>query len=217
MKYYTNNWIITILYDILYFFRSIYNDFPELAHKKIFEQHDDNENKNAPKESRLSQILSWFKGWKLYMTYPVRNAGLGLACLYMTVLGFDNITYGFCLQQCVTESVLGALIGVSALVGVTGSISFPFIRKCIGLSKTGIFGFISLLSCLSLCLLSIFLNGSPFDPNYYYQEHYDNNNQTNDGIIHNETMGAKTDLDDCVTSSYLSVGILLAGKNIKII
>ena len=198
------------------FFRSIYNDFPELAHKKIFEQHDDDENKNAPKESRLSQILSWFKGWKLYMTYPVRNAGLGLACLYMTVLGFDNITYGFCLQQCVTESVLGALIGVSALVGVTGSISFPFIRKCIGLSKTGIFGFISLLSCLSLCLLSIFLNGSPFDPNYYYQEHYDNNNQTND-MIHNETMVAKTDLDDCVTSSYLSVGILLAGKNTKII
>ena len=140
------------------------------------------------------------------MTYPIRNAGLGLACLYMTVLGFDNITYGFCLQQCVTESVLGALIGVSALVGVTGSISFPFIRKCMGLSKTGIFGFISLLSCLSLCLISIFLNGSPFDPKYY-QEFYDNN-QTN---ILNETV-EKTDLEDCVTSSYLSVGVLLAGK-----
>ena len=27
------------------------------------------------------------------------QAGLGLACLYLTVLGFDNITYGFCLMQ----------------------------------------------------------------------------------------------------------------------
>ena len=26
------------------------------------------------------------KAWILYMKYPVRNAGFGLACLYMTVL-----------------------------------------------------------------------------------------------------------------------------------
>ena len=38
-----------------------------------------------------------------------------MGCLYMTVLGFDNITYGFILQQCVTESILGALVGVSAI------------------------------------------------------------------------------------------------------
>ena len=49
------------------------------------------------------------------MTYPIRNAGFALGCLYMTVLGFDNITYGFILQQCVTESVLGAIVGVSAI------------------------------------------------------------------------------------------------------
>ena len=30
---------------------------------------------------------------------------------------FDNITYGFCLQQCITETVLGALVGVSAVIG----------------------------------------------------------------------------------------------------
>ena len=49
------------------------------------------------------------------MTYPIRNAGFAMGCLYMTVLGFDNITYGFILQQCVTESILGALVGVSAI------------------------------------------------------------------------------------------------------
>ena len=71
------------------------------------------------------------------MKYPVRNAGFGLAFLFMTVLGFDNITWGYCLQQCITESVLGALVGVSAIFGVSGSISFPFLRKKLGLARTG--------------------------------------------------------------------------------
>lgn len=35
-----------------------------------------------------------WSGWAVYMADPVRNAGLGLACLYMTVLGFDSITSG---------------------------------------------------------------------------------------------------------------------------
>ena len=98
-----------------FFFRSIYDEFPDLAHKKIFQQQNSNGETEGPTESILSQILTWFKGWKLYMTYPIRNAGFAMGCLYMTVLGFDNITYGFILQQCVTESILGALVGVSAI------------------------------------------------------------------------------------------------------
>ena len=35
-----------------------------------------------------------FAGWKTYFRHPVRDSGLGLAMLYMTVLGFDNITWG---------------------------------------------------------------------------------------------------------------------------
>jgi iron-regulated transporter 1 len=34
---------------------------------------------------------SW-TGWGDYWVHSVRNAGLGLAMLYMTVLGFDNVT-----------------------------------------------------------------------------------------------------------------------------
>jgi iron-regulated transporter 1 len=34
------------------------------------------------------------KGWKTYMKYDVAFAGLGLAAVYMTVMGFDNITVG---------------------------------------------------------------------------------------------------------------------------
>ena len=37
-----------------------------------------------------------------------RNAGLGLALLYMTVLGFDNITYGtnFCEIYKTTDNLI---------------------------------------------------------------------------------------------------------------
>ena len=107
------------------------------------------------------------KAWVLYMKYPVRNAGLGLAFLYMTVLGFDNITYGYCLQQCVHESVLGALVGVGAVIGVLGSVSFPFLRKSLGLPKTGLIGMWLLVSTLTLCLSSVWLEGSPFKPDYF--------------------------------------------------
>ena len=47
------------------------------------------------------------QGWAAYMRHDVRYAGLALAFIYMTVLGFDNITWGYSLMQCVTESILG--------------------------------------------------------------------------------------------------------------
>ena len=178
--------------------RSIYNDFPDLAHKNIFQKKQLND--DLVKKSTTSQLLY---GWKLYMTYPIRNAGIALAALYMTVLGFDNITYGFCIQLCVSESLLGGLVGVSSIVGITASIIFPFLRKFMGLAETGIFGFFTLNICNYLCLTSIFLNGSPF-----YEKYYEN-------ATNNQTINAgETDLENCVTSSYLSVGVLLAGNNI---
>ena len=42
------------------------------------------------------QLTATREGWKAYMRYSVSLAGLALACLYMTVLGFDNITVGRC-------------------------------------------------------------------------------------------------------------------------
>ncbi len=74
------------------------------------------------------KVKDVYRSWHLFFTHPIRNAGLGLACLYMTVLGFDNITVGYCLHQCVPSSVLGALMGISSVFGIAGSVSFPYIR-----------------------------------------------------------------------------------------
>ncbi|KAL5007813.1 hypothetical protein ScPMuIL_016619 [Solemya velum] len=42
----------------------------------------------------FSSFITLYRGWRLYIKYDVAFAGLGLASLYMTVLGFDNITTG---------------------------------------------------------------------------------------------------------------------------
>ena len=109
------------------------------------------------------------QGWITYFNHPVKFAGLGLACLYMTVLGFDNITYGYCLLQGVPHAALGVLVGVSAVVGVAGSLAYPPIRKRVGLERTGLLGMFLLVSCSSLPLLSIALPGSPMDLNVLVQ------------------------------------------------
>jgi hypothetical protein len=115
-----------------------------------------------------SSVVSSVKAWLVYMRHPARDAGLGLAFLYMTVLGFDNITWGYCLSQCVTESILGAMVGVSAIFGVLGSVTFPFLRKRVGLNKSGVVGTFFQTTALSMCVVSVWLLGSPFDV-YYYQ------------------------------------------------
>jgi len=107
-------------------------------------------------------VTESFVGWQTYFDHPVRNAGLGLALLYMTVLGFDNITYGYAIIQKVPESILGILVAVSAVVGVLGSVAYPLLKKRLGLERTGLLGMFLLVSTSTLSVVSIFIPGSPF-------------------------------------------------------
>lgn len=69
----------------------------------------------------------FLKTWGVYFTHEVRNAGIALAFLYMTVLGFDSITTGYAYSQDVPESILGVIGAVGAGVGLLGSLIFPFL------------------------------------------------------------------------------------------
>ena len=200
--------VVSVIFEYL-LLQFIYEEFPQLSHKKIFEEQEIKDNDigetKKTKCNPFSKLVEAFQSWILYMTYPVRNAGLGLACLYMTVLGFDNITYGYCLQQCVRESLLGGLVGISAICGVSGSVAFPFLRKSLGLAKTGLFGFTCLIGTLGLCVASIWIDGSPFDPYYFANDHNaTSTNDVPDPIIVDP-------MEDCSVSSYNSVIVLMSG------
>lgn len=61
-------------------------------------QEDAKKEKEKSKDSVLLKmfagLITLYRGWKTYIKYDVAFAGMGLAALYMTVLGFDNITVG---------------------------------------------------------------------------------------------------------------------------
>ena len=149
----------------------------------------------------------------------------------MTVLGLDNITFAYCLSQCVSAWLLGVLVGVSAVIGVAGSASFPFLRKRIGLDKTGIVGMIILNAMLFLCVISVWLDGSPFDQYYLSKEENINKTMYTD-IVRNDSFYIKveemqnSDLKfstpsfqqrekqgklECSNFNFSSVYVLLAG------
>ncbi|CAG11244.1 unnamed protein product, partial [Tetraodon nigroviridis] len=88
---------------------------------------------------------------------------MSLAFLYMTVLGFDCITTGYAYTQGLNGSILSLLMGASAVMGICGTVAFTWIRKKCGLIRTGFVSGVAQLSCLMLCVASVFVPGSPFD------------------------------------------------------
>ncbi|XP_034029559.1 solute carrier family 40 member 1 [Thalassophryne amazonica] len=113
---------------------------------------------------RLCRVVSTCKeGWRAYYHQSIFLAGMGLAFLYTTVLGFDCITAGYAYTQGISGSLLSLLTGMSAITGLMGTVMFTRLRKTYGLVNTGIISSCLHLSCLMLCVCSVFAPGSPVD------------------------------------------------------
>ncbi|XP_051566202.1 solute carrier family 40 member 1 isoform X2 [Myxocyprinus asiaticus] len=113
---------------------------------------------------QMTEPIRTFKeGWVAYYNQSIFFAGMSLAFLYMTVLGFDCITTGYAYTQGLNGSVLSLLMGASAISGICGTVAFTWIRKKCGLIRTGFIAGVIQLSCLMLCVASVFAPGSPFD------------------------------------------------------
>ncbi|XP_051882572.1 solute carrier family 40 member 1 [Pristis pectinata] len=102
-------------------------------------------------------------GWVAYYKQPIFWAGMGLAFLYMTVLGFDCITTGYAYTQGLSGFLLSLLMGASAVAGILGTIAFTWIRRKCGLIRAGFISGVTQFSCLILCVISVFMPGSPLD------------------------------------------------------
>ncbi|CAD5123416.1 DgyrCDS11765 [Dimorphilus gyrociliatus] len=66
----------------------------------------------------FGELIILIKGWKIYMKQRVVCAGLALACLYMTVLGFDSVTVAYIYSQGVNEALTGVCQGLGGLIGL---------------------------------------------------------------------------------------------------
>ncbi|XP_046459342.1 solute carrier family 40 member 1-like [Daphnia pulex] len=148
----------------------------------------------------------FLKSWEIYFSHEVRNAGIGLACLYMTVLGFDSITVGFAYSQGVPESILGVLLAAGAAVGLLGSVAFPFFVRFMGVERTGLYGFSLEITCLTLCVASVWAPGTPFDPVSVSISNIDN-----PFALKNSSRNSTAGSYEVGPESYTSVILLMAG------
>ncbi|KAM7383625.1 hypothetical protein PAMP_003260 [Pampus punctatissimus] len=147
-------WNLVSLIVEFFFLSRVYRIVPALSVKPSTEEVD----------QRFRWLVSTCKdGWRAYYRQPVFLAGMGLAFLYTTVLGFDCITTGYAYTQGISGSLLSLLMGVSAITGLMGTVMFTRLRKTYGLINTGIISSCLHLVCLLLCVCSVFAPGSPMD------------------------------------------------------
>lgn len=69
----------------IYLILKIYKKVPQLKFKTVPE-----EDKNC----RGNVLKECWGSWRSYFEHPIKWAGVGFSCLYMSVLGFDQITIG---------------------------------------------------------------------------------------------------------------------------
>ena len=103
----------------------------------------------------LTPYISLKDGWSIYWRQEIALAGLAMATIYLTVLGFSGVTAVFFLTQGLPNAAIGTAQGVGAIFGVTGTIAYPYIRRKVGTVRTGMFGISSQLAMLLLCLVAV--------------------------------------------------------------
>ncbi|XP_059174595.1 solute carrier family 40 member 1-like isoform X2 [Physella acuta] len=153
-----------------------------------------------------------YRGWPVYARYDVFYAGLALACLYMTVLGFDSITVGYAKMNGVPEAGVGIIMGFAALFGIFGTVMYPIMRRRLQLPRTGIFGLSLQVACLVPCVISVWMPGSKFDLSKSSDLNstlLENDNCTHDPSSSNETMDCTPHTIDL--ASNVSIWMLLVG------
>uniref|UniRef100_A0A8C2WT11 Solute carrier family 40 member n=1 Tax=Cyclopterus lumpus TaxID=8103 RepID=A0A8C2WT11_CYCLU len=146
-------------------------DLQRLERRKSQGMDDISDSKSRTQVRKVCKAIFMFRwlvstckdGWRAYYRQPVFLAGMGLAFLYTTVLGFDCITTGYAYTQGISGSLLSLLMGVSAITGLLGTVMFTRLRKSYGLVNTGIISSCLHLGCLLLCVCSVFAPGSPMD------------------------------------------------------
>ncbi|KAI6192358.1 Solute carrier family 40 protein [Aphelenchoides bicaudatus] len=122
------------------------------------------EEKNVPLWRRLGKLLH------AYFRQPVFPAAFGLTMLYMTVLGFDGLAISFGKAQKLPDNIIGWFRSAGSVLGIAGAASYAATERRLGVRSSGFIGLMLQQVFLYFCVLSIFLAGSPFNPQAYWRE-----------------------------------------------
>lgn len=103
----------------------------------------------------LTPYITLRDGLCIYIHQEVALAGFALASLYLTVLGFSGVTATYFLTQGLPNAVIGAAQGFGAIIGVSGTVAYPFIRARFGTVRTGFYGISCQLMMLMFCAAAV--------------------------------------------------------------
>lgn len=142
---------------------SVNSLIPDLTKSQIDMKIKEKQSKSAAK--LMNPFLKIYQGWSLYIHQGlVLIPSIAFAFLFLTVLSFDSITIGYAKSQHVTETFISLSQGLGSIFGVLGTAAFPLLHNKfkMRLSFIGIIGSLYQFTFLVLCVVSIWLPGSPF-------------------------------------------------------
>ncbi|KAK6061758.1 Ferroportin1 [Cooperia oncophora] len=138
----------------------IYRRVPALAHRMRSD--------STSKEPSIDETPSPAAAYSAYFRQSSFRAAFGLALLYMTVLGFDNLALSYGASQGMSASTLGLFRSIGSLLGLLGALSYTALERVLGLLWTGLIGLMLQNMFINLCTVSIVLPGSPFNATGYF-------------------------------------------------
>ncbi|VDL77990.1 unnamed protein product [Nippostrongylus brasiliensis] len=139
---------------------SIYRQVPALAVRMRSDL--------TSKEPSIDGTPSPVAAYSAYFRQRSFRAAFGLALLYMTVLGFDNLALSYGASQGMSASTLGLFRSIGSLLGLLGALSYTAMERVLGLLWTGFIGLLLQNLFINLCTVSIILPGSPFNATGYF-------------------------------------------------
>ncbi|CAD5231055.1 unnamed protein product [Bursaphelenchus okinawaensis] len=149
----------------------VYNEVLELhVREKVRDETIEKEIDILTHTERLPVHKRLCKMVRAYWRQSVCPAAFGLAMLYMTVLGFDGLAISHAKSQNLPDDVIGWFRSAGSVLGIAGAFTYTFTERMIGVRRTGVIGLMLQQLFLWLCVVSIALPGSPFDPEAYKNE-----------------------------------------------
>ncbi|XP_021765993.1 solute carrier family 40 member 1-like isoform X2 [Chenopodium quinoa] len=132
--------------------------------KSLSEQNSDlpieyKNNIPSPKTQKFGcfSILPCLGAWKVYLNQEVVLPGLSLALLFFTVLSFGSLMTAVLEWEGIAAYQIGIARGISAIVGITATFTYPILESKIATLRTGLWSIWSQWSILLICVGSIWV------------------------------------------------------------
>ena len=99
-------------------------------------------------------------GWKIYARQEIARVGIAMSLLYVTVLGFHDVSAAYFKIQGLTEVMIGVFQGVGGIIAIIGTFVYVPLRKRVGTVRAGLFGMCAQIFMLLFCVAGVFAPGN---------------------------------------------------------